>query len=174
MMLNISSPGRLYVIDVEANQAGIPYADSFYIINHFCLVKMSDTESRLTIYSQLKYRKSVWGLVKTFIEKNTWSGMDDFYQALSKALTVEAEALLAGESAAAAAVKRKNRIARHRRVRAGHINNNTNEITVCTAAASSGDSSPNSRAGRKYFFQSKTIFEGSYLKILGFTTVWRH
>ena len=147
-MHNISSPGKIYVIDVEAHQAGIPYADSFFIFNHFCLVRMSDSESRLSVYSQIKYKKSVWGLVKTFIEKNTWAGMEDFYQSMSKSLLVEAEALLAGEASAAAVVKRKNRIARHRRVRAGHNNNNANENTICPAAASSGDSSPNARTSK--------------------------
>ncbi|XP_059490629.1 protein Aster-B-like isoform X2 [Neocloeon triangulifer] len=145
VMSPVSSPGKIYVIDVEANQAGIPYADSFYIINHFCLVKISDTECRLTVNSHLKYRKSVWGLVKTFIEKNSWSGLEDFYKALSKALSAEAEALLAGE-ATSAAVKRKNRIARHRRVRAGHVVI-TSDTPICTTTvASSGEGSPTVRA----------------------------
>jgi hypothetical protein len=32
-----SQPGRQYVIDVEVSNAGIPYADSFYVTSHFYL-----------------------------------------------------------------------------------------------------------------------------------------
>ncbi|XP_065336254.1 protein Aster-B isoform X2 [Cloeon dipterum] len=144
VMSPVSSPGKIYVIDVEANQSGIPYADSFYIINHFCLVRLSDNECRLSVNSQLKYRKSVWGLVKTFIEKNSWSGLEEFYRALSKALTAEAEALLAGE-ATSVVVKRKNRIARHRRVRAGQLIV-TSEASGSTSLAAAGEGSSTVRA----------------------------
>ncbi|CAB3365406.1 Hypothetical predicted protein [Cloeon dipterum] len=144
VMSPVSSPGKIYVIDVEANQSGIPYADSFYIINHFCLVRLSDNECRLSVNSQLKYRKSVWGLVKTFIEKNSWSGLEEFYKALSKALTAEAEALLAGE-ATSVVVKRKNRIARHRRVRAGQLIV-TSEASGSTSVTAAGEGSSTVRA----------------------------
>ena len=37
----------------------------------------------------IKYRKTVWGIVKTFIEKNTWNGLEDFYANLARALHAE-------------------------------------------------------------------------------------
>ena len=30
-----SQPGRQYIIDVEVQNNGIPYADSFYVTGHF-------------------------------------------------------------------------------------------------------------------------------------------
>lgn len=43
----------------------------------------------LSVYAQIKYVKSVWGVVKGFIEKNIWCGLEDFYKALLNALQSE-------------------------------------------------------------------------------------
>ena len=63
-MLPCSKAGSLYSIDVETVNAGIPYADSFYALIHYCIHKISDTQSTIEVYAQIKYKKSVWGLVK--------------------------------------------------------------------------------------------------------------
>lgn len=42
-----------------------------------------------SVHAQIKYSKSVWGLVKNFIEKNTWAGLEDFFSALIAALQKE-------------------------------------------------------------------------------------
>ncbi|KRT84577.1 hypothetical protein AMK59_896, partial [Oryctes borbonicus] len=103
VMLPCSKPGYLYAIDVEIINGGIPYADSFYCFVHYCLHKISDTQTSMAVYAQIKYKKSVWGLVKGMIEKNSWQGLEDFFSALAKALHIEAE------EAAIATVKRKSR-----------------------------------------------------------------
>lgn len=65
VMLSCSKPGEMYAIEVESSNAGIPYADSFYIATHFCLTRGSHSgETLLAVYCQIKYRKSVWGFVK--------------------------------------------------------------------------------------------------------------
>merc|ERR1712223_1760227 len=87
-----SHPGRQYIVDCEVVNGGIPYADSFYINVHFYVSRVSDNESRLNVMAAIKYKKTVWGLVKTFIEKNTWSGLEDFYSNLAEALHVEISA----------------------------------------------------------------------------------
>lgn len=66
-MLPCSKSGFLYAIDSETINAGIPYADSFIVLVHYCLHKVSDTQTSLTVYGQIKYKKSVWGLVKGYI-----------------------------------------------------------------------------------------------------------
>lgn len=43
----------------------------------------------LSVYVQIKYTKSVWGVVKGFIEKNVWNGLEDFYKSLVNALQFE-------------------------------------------------------------------------------------
>lgn len=63
-MLPCSKPGHLYGIDVESVNVGIPYADSFSVMVHYCLQRVSDKESSLSVYAHISYRKSVWGLVK--------------------------------------------------------------------------------------------------------------
>ena len=60
-----SQPGILYVIDAECTPSGIPYADAFYVMNRYCLTRVSKEKSRLRVTSEVKYRKSVWGVVKS-------------------------------------------------------------------------------------------------------------
>ena len=43
----------------------------------------------MSVHAQIKYKKSVWGVVKGFIEKNTWLGLEDFYHSLLHALQAE-------------------------------------------------------------------------------------
>ncbi|XP_065170419.1 protein Aster-B isoform X2 [Atheta coriaria] len=103
VMIPCSKAGRLYSIDAETVNAGVPYADSFCVLVHYCIHRVSENQTSIAVYGQIKYKKSVWGLVKGMIEKNCWSGLEDFYACLSKALLIEAEEY------ATPAVKRKSR-----------------------------------------------------------------
>lgn len=38
-MLECSTPGQLYSIDITSMNSGIPYADSFQVLLHYCLVR---------------------------------------------------------------------------------------------------------------------------------------
>ncbi|CAG2055791.1 unnamed protein product [Timema podura] len=91
IMLPCSKPGQLYAIDSDSVNSGIPYADSFYVTTHYCITRTGDNECCLAVYCQIKYKKNVWGIVKSFIEKNTWSGLEDFHTSLTKALQVECD-----------------------------------------------------------------------------------
>ncbi|XP_024886812.1 GRAM domain-containing protein 1B-like isoform X2 [Temnothorax curvispinosus] len=104
VMLPCSRPGHLYCIDVDSANAGIPYADSFSVSTHYCMNSISDNETSLVIYSQIKYKKSVWGFVKSVIEKNCWAGLEEYTNSLIKALTVESE-----EGNGNGGIKRKTR-----------------------------------------------------------------
>jgi hypothetical protein len=89
IMLPCSKPGELYAVDAHSVNAGIPYADSFYVSTHHCLSRTSDNETCYAVYAQVKYKKYVLGLVKSFIEKNTWTGMEDFFSHVQRALLEE-------------------------------------------------------------------------------------
>lgn len=108
-MLPCSRPGYRYCIDVETLNAGIPYADSFVVLHHFCMVAVSDNETTLAIWSQIKFKKHVWSVMKSLIEKNGWAGIEEYFGSLTKALSVECE-----ETAVSNGIKRKTR--RRRRV----------------------------------------------------------
>ncbi|KAF3428069.1 hypothetical protein E2986_09009 [Frieseomelitta varia] len=104
IMLPCSRPGHLYSIDVESVNAGIPYADSFSVLIHYCIMSISESETSIVIYAQIKYKKNVWGFVKSVIEKNCWAGLDEYFSSLIKALTMECE-----ENSGSVGVKRKAR-----------------------------------------------------------------
>ncbi|XP_014242706.1 GRAM domain-containing protein 1B-like isoform X3 [Cimex lectularius] len=116
-MLPCSKPGERYVIEIEASNAGIPYADAFFIVSHYCLTRGADPgTSNIAVYCQIKYRKSVWMLAKSYIEKNCWSGMEEYYNNLVKALEAECERTRRAMAAGVAGTKRK--VGRRRRTSA--------------------------------------------------------
>ena len=82
-MRHNSVPGHIYNVDMETTNADVPYADHFYVSTHYCLVKVSETETFLTVLCDIKYKKTPWGIVKSFIEKNCWVGIDEHFAALS-------------------------------------------------------------------------------------------
>ena len=53
------------------------------------MARTVDNSTVMSVHAQIKYKKSVWGVIKGFIEKNTWLGLEEFYESLSKALMVE-------------------------------------------------------------------------------------
>ncbi|EEB17762.1 conserved hypothetical protein [Pediculus humanus corporis] len=106
VMLPCSVSGQLYSIDDEIVNNGIPYADSFYILMHYCLEKVSEKETSLNIYGQLKYKKSIWAFVKNIIEKTTWNSLKDHNEALVKALLAECEG---GDKSKGRKVRRRHR-----------------------------------------------------------------
>lgn len=89
VMRDCSKPGQLYSIDVNAVQGGIPYADSFYVTQHYCMSRTKDDHTVLSVHAQVHYRKNIFGFVRGFIEKNTWVGLEDFYNALLRSLQSE-------------------------------------------------------------------------------------
>ncbi|XP_026474062.1 GRAM domain-containing protein 1B-like [Ctenocephalides felis] len=91
VMLPCSKPGQLYSIDIDSVNVGIPYAASFYVTMHYCLIRTGDQQSSISVHAQIKYKKSVWSVAKGFIEKNAWAGLEDFFDALIKALAEECE-----------------------------------------------------------------------------------
>mgnify|MGYP001450139956 CR=1 FL=1 len=46
-MRSNSVPGHIYNVDVETTNADIPYAATFFVSTHYCLVKVSESESFL-------------------------------------------------------------------------------------------------------------------------------
>ena len=64
-MLPCSTPGHLYCLDVETTNCGIPYADSFSVFSHYCMTSVSENESTFAVFSIIKYKKNVWGIVKS-------------------------------------------------------------------------------------------------------------
>lgn len=60
-----SKPEYLYSIDEETLNEGIPYADRFKIQVHFCLERISDNKTSITVYGKVVYNKSILGFIKS-------------------------------------------------------------------------------------------------------------
>lgn len=89
VMRECSQPGQLYSIDVHSVNEDIPYADTFVVLLHFCLRATVDHHTDVMVFAQVKFLKSVWAVVKAFIEKNAYAGLEEFCQSLYSALLNE-------------------------------------------------------------------------------------
>ncbi|XP_069041527.1 protein Aster-A isoform X3 [Lepisosteus oculatus] len=88
-----SQKHECYVVDSEVITHGIPYQDYFYTVHRYCLTSVARNKCRLRVSSDIRYRKQPWSLVKALIEKNTWSGIEEYYRHLEMEVS-KLEALL--------------------------------------------------------------------------------
>lgn len=86
-----SQPGMLYVIDTSTTMASVPYTEAFFVEHRYCITRASYTKCRLKVTSEVRYRKTLWGLVKNIIEKNAAHGCSEYFQALAAELRAEAD-----------------------------------------------------------------------------------
>ncbi|MFT7819383.1 GRAM domain-containing protein 1A-like isoform X6 [Arapaima gigas] len=145
-----SARGECYVVDSEVITSGIPYQDYFYTVHRYCLTSVNRHKSRLRyetlkvqlprmcplgdlacsrchdfsarVSSDICYRKQPWSLVKALIEKNTWSGIEEYYQhmemevcKLETLLQSEVSVVGAGDTTAAEAAKTPPGLRRRKR-----------------------------------------------------------
>lgn len=86
-----SKPGTLYSIDVRAENKGVPYAESFNVFMHYCLEATMENQTKVLVFAEVRYIKSVWAVVRSFIESHTYAALDEFFRSLYTALEQEME-----------------------------------------------------------------------------------
>ncbi|XP_047449768.1 protein Aster-B isoform X6 [Mugil cephalus] len=82
-----SQESECYIIDAEVITHDVPYHDYFYTLNRYMLTRVAKNKCRLRVSTELRYRKQPWGLVKGFIEKNFWSGLEENFRHLELELS---------------------------------------------------------------------------------------
>ncbi|XP_069080531.1 protein Aster-B isoform X3 [Pleurodeles waltl] len=133
-----SQESECYVIDAEVLTHDVPYHDYFYTINRYTLTRVTRNKSRFRVSTELRYRKQPWGLVKTFIEKNLWSGLDDYFHHLENELTKTESAYLSElhrqspkeKVSKVAALRRRKRT--HSHLRVPHLDEPLSPVTTPT------------------------------------------
>lgn len=64
-LMTIGENGQSVVhVDSECRSKGVPYCDSFVVCNHYCATSLAPKQTRLIVYSEINYTKSVWGVAK--------------------------------------------------------------------------------------------------------------
>ncbi|XP_031439436.1 protein Aster-C [Clupea harengus] len=103
--------GQYRMVDAEVYTHDVPYHDYFYTKNRYCIIPTSKRKCRLRVYTDVKYKKQPWGPVKSFITKNSWSGVQEYFRRLEAEL-IEEEAELtqgSGDAGKIAALRRRRR-----------------------------------------------------------------
>ncbi|XP_028611579.1 protein Aster-B isoform X1 [Grammomys surdaster] len=137
-MYKASQESECYVIDAEVLTHDVPYHDYFYTINRYTLTRVARNKSRLRVSTELRYRKQPWGFVKTFIEKNFWSGLEDYFRHLETELTKTESTYLAEihrqspkeKANKSSAVRRRKRP--HAHLRVPHLEEVMSPVTTPT------------------------------------------
>ncbi|XP_061522343.1 protein Aster-C [Phycodurus eques] len=106
-----SRDGQYYLVDSEVYTHDVPYHDYFYTQNRYYIKSHTKRKCRLKVYTDVKYKKQPWSLAKSFITKNSWSGIEDYFRHLEAEL-LEEEAEInqgAAESGKVGGLRRRRR-----------------------------------------------------------------
>ncbi|CAI9621591.1 unnamed protein product, partial [Staurois parvus] len=122
-----SQEGQLYNVDTEVITHDVPYHDYFYTVNKYCISRTSKHKCRrLRVITDVKYRKQPWGLVKTFIERNSWSGLEDYFKQLElDLLAEETPGSQLQDSSKASSIRRRRRT--HSRSHTDHLTKHSSQ-----------------------------------------------
>ncbi|KAM6223965.1 LOW QUALITY PROTEIN: protein Aster-C [Rhynchocyon petersi] len=88
-----SRESQFYLVDSEVLTHDVPYHDYFYTLNRYCIIRSSKQKCRLRVSTDVKYKKQPWGLIKSLIEKNSWSSLEDYFKQLESDLLTEESVL---------------------------------------------------------------------------------
>ncbi|XP_005386464.1 PREDICTED: GRAM domain-containing protein 1C [Chinchilla lanigera] len=88
-----SREAQFYLVDSEVLTHDVPYHDYFYTLNRYCIIRSSKQKCRLRVSTDLKYKKQPWGLIKSLIEKNSWSSLEHYFRQLESELLIEESVL---------------------------------------------------------------------------------
>ncbi|CAF0794972.1 unnamed protein product [Adineta steineri] len=84
--IEVEIPHSVYVINTDVYNEGVKYTDSFYVASRYCMYQRDAKHSSLRISAEIKYIKSVNGFIKSFIEKNCNSSIDEGHNDLARKL----------------------------------------------------------------------------------------
>ncbi|XP_058243364.1 protein Aster-B isoform X3 [Hemibagrus wyckioides] len=132
-----SQEKECYIIDAEVVTHDVPYHDYFYTLNRYTLTRVAKNKCRLRVSTELRYRKQPWGLVKGFIEKNFWSGLEENFRSLELELTKAEELMLEAHGPSPKTKALKNSTLRRRKrplphMRTPHMEETLSPVTTPT------------------------------------------
>ncbi|XP_037395929.1 protein Aster-B isoform X10 [Pygocentrus nattereri] len=132
-----SQESECYIIDAEVVTHDVPYHDYFYTLNRYTLTRVAKNKCRLRVSTELRYRKQPWGLVKGFIEKNFWSGLEENFRSLELELGKAEDSLLESHRPSPKAKALKSSTLRRRKrplphLRTPHLEETLSPVTTPT------------------------------------------
>ncbi|UMM13704.1 hypothetical protein L5515_001846 [Caenorhabditis briggsae] len=83
ILTHFPNPKHGFKMQKETQNSGVPYADHFTVNCQYCVSRIGSASCRVKVYGTIVYKKSVWGVVKNFIEKPTYSALEEHYKILN-------------------------------------------------------------------------------------------
>ncbi|KAM6162106.1 protein Aster-C [Erethizon dorsatum] len=134
-----SREAQFYLVDAEVLTHDVPYHDYFYTLNRYCVIRSSKQKCRLRVSTDVKYKKQPWGLIKSLIEKNSWSSLERYFRQLESELLME-------ESVLSQSIEDAGKLSGVRR-RRRTFNRTAETVPKLTPQRSSGDKSLETEGG---------------------------
>ncbi|CAF0743886.1 unnamed protein product [Adineta ricciae] len=89
MIIESEIPHSLYVVSTGVYNEGVKYTDSFFVATRYCMFQRDAKHCQLRITAEVKYIKSVNAFIRSFIEKNCNSSIDEGLNSLVRKLEGE-------------------------------------------------------------------------------------
>lgn len=84
-----SKEGQYYLVECDVHTHEIPYHDYFSTLNRYYIISNSKRKCRLRVYTDVKFKKQPWGLIKSYISKNSFTGIQDYFRQMEAELLEE-------------------------------------------------------------------------------------
>jgi hypothetical protein len=65
--------GEIYCIETEAENSGVPYADSFTVATSSCLVALGGDRARVIAKAEITFKKDLWSFLKDKIGRGEFA-----------------------------------------------------------------------------------------------------
>lgn len=121
ILYQASDLGRSYGIDSITQNYNIPYADYFQSIVRYSIKSINPSSSELKVSVGLKFLKDPWGMVKNFIEKNAYAGIQENFQRLNVELRKYVTSQVAITQKVSRSPKTESNVLRHRKPRVDDV-----------------------------------------------------
>lgn len=86
VLTHYPNPRHGFVLAKETQNSGVPYAEHFTVNCKYCVSRTGPNSCKVKVHGGLVYKKSVWAMIKSFIEKGTYGGLVDHYTLLDNML----------------------------------------------------------------------------------------
>ncbi|CAI2318517.1 unnamed protein product [Caenorhabditis sp. 36 PRJEB53466] len=80
------NPRHGIMLSKETQNSGVPYADYFTVNCRYCISRRGANACRVKVHGGLVYCKALWSVIRTFVEKGTYGGLEDHFSCLSTML----------------------------------------------------------------------------------------
>ncbi|CAD6186190.1 unnamed protein product [Caenorhabditis auriculariae] len=75
-----------FIVTKECQNSGVPYAENFVVNCTYCITRVGRNQCRLKVHGGVVFKKHTFFVMRGFIEKSTYQGLEEHYHLLETML----------------------------------------------------------------------------------------